>query len=231
MMMMMNQFTATLLLALVSLVGSSFGYPVEHFPRGNKTLFAMERTVWGGLQVFGLGSDAQIWHVFQRQSGEWGNWTAITSICPSAQDPKRKCVFDTDPAVGRNRDGRLELFARFNGNLDLWQMYQPDAAKPGEWSLPREPSCVDQDQFKPYTWHCLEPRDETNYWVSSTTKGRNGNPVFPTSDTPVLYNQKTGAIQVFFRNFNAQLYMVEQAKAGNSSRYKAPVLVSSLDFV
>ena len=41
-----------------------------------------------------------------------------THLCPSAQKPDRECIFSTDPAVAKNADGRLELFARFDINLE-----------------------------------------------------------------------------------------------------------------
>jgi hypothetical protein len=68
----------------------------------------------------------------------------------------RRSVFDADPTIGRNSDGRLEIFIRFHNNLDLWQMYMTDPMDPESWTTPREPSCVDQDQ-KTGLWACLCP--------------------------------------------------------------------------
>lgn len=46
--------------------------------------------------------------------------------CPAAHNPRRFCKFDSNPIVGTNADGRLEIFVRLEGNMDLWQMYMSD---------------------------------------------------------------------------------------------------------
>ena len=88
----------------------------------------------------------------------------------------RRSVFDADPTIGRNSDGRLEIFIRFHNNLDLWQMYMTDPMDPESWTTPREPSCVDQDQ-KTGLWACLCPPidkflrcsyPDKHYWYHSS---------------------------------------------------------------
>jgi len=124
----------------------SLKYPVELLPRGNKTVFAVEALVTGGVFVAALGVDGQIWKVFQEPNGTWHGWSQMTTVCPSGLNPSRPCRFDGDPVMGRNSDGRLEMFMRFAENLDLWQMFQNNPQAPDDWSVPREGSCVDQNQ-------------------------------------------------------------------------------------
>jgi hypothetical protein len=198
-------------------------YPVEFFPQGNRTVFAVELQGNGFLQIVGLGVDGQLWHAFQRADGAWEDWSRLTTACPSALEPARPCRFDGDPAIARNRDGRLEVFARFAENLDVWQMHQTDAADPSSWSRPREGSCVDQDQTTA-VWSCLAPgtpdkQSLNDYWIIDS-------PVFSTSDLTVIAHPEDGRIILFFRNFEGHMYRVEQRSAGNSTHYTMPILVT-----
>uniref|UniRef100_A0A7S2RBN3 DOMON domain-containing protein n=1 Tax=Mucochytrium quahogii TaxID=96639 RepID=A0A7S2RBN3_9STRA len=204
------------------------GYPVEIFPRGNETRFGIEWLNNGGLFIVGLGKDGNVWYVHQRDDMSWTNWTQLTSICPSGLDANRKCKFDSDPAIARNDDGRLEIFVRFEENLDVWQMYQLDAADPSKWSKPREGSCVDQDQATTI-WHCLGgglPEDQTDahYWIIDS-------PAFPTSDLVARQHPITKKIQLFFRNFEGHMYRVEQLTAGSPKQYGPPEKISSVIFI
>jgi hypothetical protein len=227
-------------------------YPGEHLPRGNRTVFAMEYTNLGGLQIVSLGKDGQLWHTFQipdddslQEEGvkddkiapkevqqdnkakvmKWTPWVRLTDLCPSKQNPKRKCVFDADPVVGRNKDGRLEVFVRFQENLDTWQLYQTDPKDPTSWTIPRESSCVDQDQDTGI-WYCLHDgtpveQSHQHYWIVS-------NPVFPTSDFAILNDPVDGRLRLWYRNFDGHMYMVEQKVPGQSDAYTAPQLISGV---
>ena len=139
--------------ALVLLPALSVGYPVEVLPEGNTTVLAMAHTVHG-QQLVALGADAQLWHLYTLPNGSWSAWHPLTNSCPSFNNTQRPCVFDSDPAIGVNADGRLEVFVRFHDNLDMWQIYQTDAKDPSAWSTPRESSCVDQDQ-NTAKWWCI----------------------------------------------------------------------------
>merc|ERR1711964_45507 len=124
---------------------------------------------------------------------------------------------DGDPEVAVNKDGRLELFARFHDNLDLWQMYQQNPKDPTDWSVPRESSCVDQNQTTS-KWYCLQPKS-TQYW--------NTQPVFPTSDVNLLVSPVDGRLQLFYRGFDGRMYMSQQANTGNSTHYEPAIVVSA----
>lgn len=237
-------------------VPGQVGYPTELFARGNRTSFAVESMLNGLLQVVALGTDGQVWHTFEvEKRGKWRGWAQLTTACPSAVDRERPCFFDGDPAIGRNADGRLEVFMRFAANLDMWQMHQLDAKDPTSWSMPREGSCVDQDQATS-VWYCLDPgfpaeQTYAHYFIIHS-------PAFSTSDLSVVRDAasdklqvssyldgpkgpgtrdsggrwtltecSSGALaQVFFRNFEGHLYMLEQLQAGDSGSYSVPQLVA-----
>lgn len=195
-----------LVFSFVLIIGTPVKYPHEIFPEGNTTVFSVQHLSYGGKFITGLGKDGQLYELHQnlQQDGslQWTTqWNQLTKYCPSANDSQRICVFDSDPVVARNTDGRLEIFVRFHGNLDLWQMYMTDAKDPSSWTVPREPSCVDQDQ-KTGIWWCLCPKINAkqsctyptpNYW--------NRQPIFPTSDVSVSLNQTDGRLQIYFRGF------------------------------
>lgn len=90
-------------------------YPDERLPRGNTTEFAIAR---GKLftHVFARGKDGQLWYRYQPTSSASPNWTDWQSL-PAPEGGR----WDSDPAVGVNADGSLEVFVRWSTNLDLWQ--------------------------------------------------------------------------------------------------------------
>ena len=210
-----------LLLALLSSFCSS--YPVEVLPEGNTTVLAMAHTKAGGQQLVARGADGQLWHLHTLKNGSWSGWAPLTTACPSFNETDRPCVFDSDPAVAVNADGRLEVFARFKTNLDMWQMHQTDPSDPTKWSVPRESSCVDQDQ-NTATWWCKDMpagkygQPASAFWV--------GEPIFSTSNPTAITNPNTGAIQLYFRGFEGHLFEVHQLVPGNSTRYSTPQMLA-----
>lgn len=79
----------------------------------------------GRLQVFVLGGDGALWHIYQKKpnallADDWGNWDSLGGKLQSK------------PVVGRNKDGRLEVFVRGTDRA-LWHIHQ---MRPGSdaWS-------------------------------------------------------------------------------------------------
>jgi hypothetical protein len=72
------------------------------------------------LEVFVIGGDQAVWHIFQTTPG--GNWSGWQSLGGSMTG---------DLAVGRNADGRLEVLARGTDNA-LWDL--GETAVGGSWS-------------------------------------------------------------------------------------------------
>jgi hypothetical protein len=83
----------------------------------------------GRLEAFGLGANRQIYHAWQgTPNGAWGTWWSLG-------DPASG-HFISDPAAGRNADGRIETFSiSDDGNLyHAWQG-SPGGAWTGFYSL------------------------------------------------------------------------------------------------
>jgi hypothetical protein len=76
----------------------------------------------GRLEMFGVGTDHALWHIWQTaaHSGPWSAWSSLAGGITS------------EPAVAVNTDGRLEVFVRGNDNA-LWHIWQT-AAHSGPWS-------------------------------------------------------------------------------------------------
>jgi len=75
----------------------------------------------GRLEVFGLGTDKALWHIWQTapHSRPWSPWASLGGVLTS------------EPAAVDNSDGRLEVFARGTDNA-LWHIWQ--TAPGGAWS-------------------------------------------------------------------------------------------------
>jgi len=108
-------------------------------------------------------------------------------------------LWDSDPAVAVNSDGRIEVFIRAAVNLDLWQFYLQNPADPTSWTVPREAACLTPPA------PCWAKQD-----------------VFPTSDVYVVYT-KEQRVQLYYRGFDGFLYMVQQTTPGDPEKYTPPV--------
>jgi len=70
----------------------------------------------GRLEVFAAGSDGAVWHTWQESPTKWvGYWASRGIASPG--------LTLTDPAVGRNADGRLEVFAAGSDGA-IWHTWQ-----------------------------------------------------------------------------------------------------------
>jgi acylphosphatase len=76
----------------------------------------------GRLEVFGVGTDRALWHMWQTapHAGPWSSWSSLNGVVISF------------PAVALNSDGRLEVFVRGTDNA-LWHIWQT-APHAGPWS-------------------------------------------------------------------------------------------------
>jgi hypothetical protein len=76
----------------------------------------------GRLELFVVGTDGQLWHIWQSvANGAWANWVPLGGSFP----------LGATPAVGRNADGRLELFVR-GADGAVWHEFQ--TIPNGGWS-------------------------------------------------------------------------------------------------
>ncbi|MEU8679529.1 hypothetical protein [Streptomyces sp. NPDC048560] len=74
----------------------------------------------GRLEIFCHGSDNNIWHIWQNGVNGQGGWSG-----PAQWDSLGGGSLVSAPAVGRNFDGRLDLYAR-HGDKALhvrWQVF------------------------------------------------------------------------------------------------------------
>jgi hypothetical protein len=78
----------------------------------------------GRLEVFALGRDGALWHIWQTSpNGNWNTWTSFGT--PSNVN------FVTAPTVNRNKDGRLEVLITGNDGA-LWHIWQTSPGR--DWS-------------------------------------------------------------------------------------------------
>jgi hypothetical protein len=91
----------------------------------------------GRLEVFALGSDGNLWHIWQTEPSQhggapWSNWKASLGE-PNLHQPPGGIA--SDPAVYINSDLRLEVFVRSPAGV-LWHIDQnvPPRLLPGTWS-------------------------------------------------------------------------------------------------
>jgi len=179
---------------------TSVQYPDEHLPEGNTTVLAIAVTAHY-THVFALGKEGALWHQYKTTgSADWTKWILRAKAVNG--------TWDSDPAVGVNSNGVVEVFIRYSTNLDVWQMYQTDPTNPEAWTEMREASCVDMAG-------CSSVPPGTKYW--------NSQPVFPTSDLTIVNSPIDGGLQLYYRGFDGALYMVQQGVPGVSDGYTAPV--------
>ncbi len=77
------------------------------------------------LEVFTIGSDGTLWHIWQTITGKsWSNWD------PFNKPPNTNVL--TMPGVGKNADGRLEAFT-IGSDGALWHIWQTSLGQ-GPWS-------------------------------------------------------------------------------------------------
>jgi len=223
-------------------------------PNGNTTVFGMKSMSYG-LHLFALSDQGFVVHQVvdhtpttgvpnETQSGVW--YLMPNAHQGSTPDSDQQ-TYDSDPAVGQNDDGRLEIFVRSHISLDFWHYYQVNASDPFSWVGPREPAClcnfppcVDKNQTKcgnDYNcqndgYDCTAPGFE-----NEGPKWWNSQAIFPTSDGTFVKNpiwnvdgtrNTTGRLVLFFRGFDGGMYSVKQSIPGNSTKYDPPEAWSTL---
>jgi hypothetical protein len=77
----------------------------------------------GRLEVFALGTDGALWHIWQTvPNGTWSSWASLA---------KPPTTNSTSLGSGTNADGRIEVFTIGNDG-NLWHIWQ--TAPGGSWS-------------------------------------------------------------------------------------------------
>lgn len=102
----------------------SLGTPLSN---GNILYVAVGENADGRVEVFIVGSDTALWHIWQLGGGSgWGNWTALGTP-PNVNNLATNCF------VRKNDDGRIEIFATSYSSANaLWHIWQLTPG--GSWS-------------------------------------------------------------------------------------------------
>lgn len=88
---------------------------------------ALARNKNDRLELFVVDPDSSVWHRWQEEPGSdrWKAWDPLG-------EPGQRLGINGPPAVGQNKDGRLELFVTADDGA-IWHRRQ-DPAAPGGWS-------------------------------------------------------------------------------------------------
>jgi hypothetical protein len=134
----------------------------------------------GRLEVFTIGSDGALWHIWQVvPNGNWSNWSSL------GKPPNTNNI--TTPIVSENQDGRLEAFV-IGSDGALWHIWQlTHGGTWGSWSSLDPPSSSVTAAGDPFVtenadgrleaftngsdgalWHCWQV-SPGGLWGSSTT--------------------------------------------------------------
>lgn len=92
----------------------------------------------GRLEVFSIGSNGQLWHIWQNAPNDgWSDWSQFPT-------PAGARFAVDDFVVSHNPDGRIEVFAKNSVDNSLWQVWQlvPNGGWSG-WSKMSSPTGVD----------------------------------------------------------------------------------------
>jgi len=167
-------------------------YPDPHLPFGINNVLAVAYNKYY-FHTAAFGNDSNLWTKYRAVNGtDWSDWIMLPA-------PTCGGLWNSDPVMGVDPDGTIELFIRSALNLDLWQFYLTDPTNPTSWSAPREAACIAPPA------PCWNTQD-----------------VFPTSDVSLVYGPDR-RIQLYYRGFDGFLYLVEQSEAGNPALYEPPV--------
>jgi len=208
----------------------------ETLPNGNITKFAIKEMSYG-THVFAVSMKGYIVHQVAHPDSPsaLGVWQLMPNAHQGSTPSDQAQTFDSDPTIGQNKDGRLEIFARSHISLDFWHWYQTNASDPMSWVGPREPACL--CNFPPCKgqtkcgnnancgndgYDCTLPafsNDGPKWW--------NTQAIFPTSDGTFVTTAK-GGLRLYFRGFDGLMYSVEQDIPGNSSKYSTPTAWGTL---
>jgi len=120
----------------------------QTLPNGNTTMFGVKKMSYG-LHVFALSKEGYIVHQVVNSTSSRipsptasGVWLLMPNSHQGSTPAGQPQTYDSDPILGQNDDGRLEILIRSHISLDFWHYYQEDANDPYKWVGPREPACL-----------------------------------------------------------------------------------------
>ncbi len=181
----------------------------------------------GRLEVFAVGSDGALWHIWQTSlNGGWSAWLSHGTPPGTAFDGLRR------PVIAPNTEGRLELFA-VGDDKALWHIWQiaPNGGW-SSWTAHGTPPGTDFTIGSPamaasadgrlelflcgsdeQLWHIWQV-SPSGGWSSWTSHGHppSTNPPFPTGvwNTPALALNSAGRLELFVAGTNTELWHIWQ---------------------
>jgi len=211
----------------------------ETLPVGNTTVVAVKSMPYG-IHIFAVSSSGFVVHqVVQPIEGmpsttDIGSWQLMPNAHQGSTPATDAQTYDSDPIVGQNDDGRLEVLIRSHISLDYWHYYQTDAKDPMSWVGPREPACL--CNFPPCDGQvrCGNNANCGNDGYDCSAAGFenegakwwNTQAVFPTSNGAFM--NENGTLKLFYRGFDGLMYSVQQTIPGNSTKYSPPIAWGTL---
>jgi acylphosphatase len=183
-------------------------------PKGVSLMGAVSagRNADGRLELFGLGQDTALWHIWQTAPNNgWSGWSSLGGRLTS------------DPAVANNQDGRLEAFARGRDNA-LWHIWQ---TKPNNgWSgwaslggvITSDPAvtCNKDGRLEVFArgtdkalWHIWQTAPHAGPWSSWASLGG----IITTE--PMCGRDQDGRLEVFARGTDNALWHIWQTAPNN----------------
>lgn len=175
------------------------------------------------------GSEQALWHRWQKEPGS--DWSAWDSLDAPPGGP-------SDPVLGRNADGRLEVFCVTPDRSELWHRWQRLAGKPESWDRPWEnlgdrPGGIGEvavglnaDDLLTLVATARDGRDLWQRTQASATEPAPGGwgpwerlPAVPTApvDSPMLYRNRRGGLGLFLRTpSTGGLYQLTQPTLGGA---------------
>jgi hypothetical protein len=181
----------------------------------------------GELEVFALGTDGNVYHIWQQSAGGSliGNWVVM---------PTNSVPFVGSPVVATNEDGRFEVFIRGTDN-NIYHYWQVVAG--GDWTtnwavMPTKSNVSSTIQFAGDPSIVIQPGGELEAFARSTDGNvyhmwqqsaggswignwveLTGNPV-QFSGGPYAAINENGKFQIFGLGTNKLMYTIEQTVVG-----------------
>ena len=108
-------------------IWAGLGRPFEGFAFNPRSKASVEQNQDGRLEVFVLGDSpgSKLWHIWQVEVDHaWSHWDVLDVGAPQGGFSHRTDQPDSTLAVGRNQDGRLEVFTLGAADGNVWQVWQ-----------------------------------------------------------------------------------------------------------
>lgn len=204
----------------------SLGTPLNN---GNILYTAVGENADGRVEVFIIGSDTSLWHIWQLGEGSgWGKWTSLGTP-PDVNNLATNC------SVRKNDDGRMEVFVTSYGPTNaLWHIWQltPGGGWSAWTSLGAPPSLQIQsapavrknkdghlEAFATDTngalWHIWQVVPEGNWgnWFSLETPS---DVTFYSYAPPSVAENDDGRLEAFLTGSDGALWHAWQVAAGGN---------------